>query len=533
MGIRTALRPRTPRPHPRRIRDERGATFVLTAICMVLLMWGGAMGVDIGFTVTSTRQAQAVADTGALDVARYINLANALTSLTESNTYLSGKLANAQTDDGAANVTLSVVGGFWSNGTWSTPPNGGGCYLQIPAYNPPCTAVKVTATQHVPQIFVGGTGAVTRTSIAAITPEDGFSVGSYLPSYNSQQVGVLNDILSTVGTTATLSGTSDAALANSYVTPQQLITASGGLLTASNVLTTQLSAAQWLSTLSTALATQKAAVNCAASPVPSVCTASAALGTLTFGGSASAQLCQLVSVNGSSCSSSYLPQPGLSANLDVLQTLTTLAELGNGTTPVDVQAALGMPGVSGSTLTLTLVQPPSIVYGPTGTVGTTAQTSADLKLTVPGSGLVDIPLSTAKGTGTLTTVNCSQQDNSFSSAVITTRTTTPTAPMTLNGASISTLSIGGGANKSIQINVSQTPATASTQSAGTNPAQQGSVGPALTYTPGISSSSPLYSLLTATLPGVLGPILQAAGVAVGGTNVANLDDNCGAVSIVQ
>ena len=285
--------------------------------------------------------------------------------------------------------------------------------------------------------------------------------------------------------------------------------------------------------LSTALATQKAGVNCAASPVPSVCTASAALGTLTFGGSASAQLCQLVSVNGSSCSGSYLPQAGLSANLDVLQTLTTLAELGNGTTPVDVQAALGMPGVSGSTLTLTLVQPPPIVYGPTGTVGTTAQTSADLKLTVPGSGLVDIPLSTAKGTGTLTTVNCSQQDNSFSSAVITTRTTTPTAPMTLNGASIWTLSIGGGANKTIQINASPDTGYGIDPVRGDEPGATGLGRPALTYTPGISSSSPLYSLLTATLPGVLGPILQAAGVAVGGTNVANLDDNCGAVSIVQ
>ena len=89
------LRPRTT-GRSCRSRDERGATFVLTAICMVLLMWGGAMGVDLGFTVATTRQAQAVADTGALDVARYINLANALTSLAASNTYLSGKLANAR-----------------------------------------------------------------------------------------------------------------------------------------------------------------------------------------------------------------------------------------------------------------------------------------------------------------------------------------------------------------------------------------------------------------------------------------------------
>ena len=66
----------TRRSRWRRGRDERGATFVLTAICMTLLLWGGAMGVDIGFTVTSSRQAQALADTAALDMARYINLAD-------------------------------------------------------------------------------------------------------------------------------------------------------------------------------------------------------------------------------------------------------------------------------------------------------------------------------------------------------------------------------------------------------------------------------------------------------------------------
>jgi hypothetical protein len=40
-------------------------------------------------------------------------------------------------------------------------------------------------------------------------------------------------------------------------------------------------------------------------------------------------------------------------------------------------------------------------------------------------------------------------------------------------------------------------------------------------------------LLTSTLPPVLGPVLQAAGVSVGAVSVADLNYNCGAVSIVQ
>ncbi len=59
-----------------RIRDERGATLVLVAISMTLLLWGGAFGIDLGLTVVDGRQVQAIADTAALDMARYVNVAD-------------------------------------------------------------------------------------------------------------------------------------------------------------------------------------------------------------------------------------------------------------------------------------------------------------------------------------------------------------------------------------------------------------------------------------------------------------------------
>ena len=53
------------------------------------------MGVDIGFQVDSNQQAQAIADIGALDMARYINIADGYKSSNPSiTTYLNGKLAN-------------------------------------------------------------------------------------------------------------------------------------------------------------------------------------------------------------------------------------------------------------------------------------------------------------------------------------------------------------------------------------------------------------------------------------------------------
>jgi uncharacterized membrane protein len=68
----------------------------------------------------------------------------------------------------------------------------------------------------------------------------------------------------------------------------------------------------------------------------------------------------------------------------------------------------------------------------------------------------------------------------------------------------------------------------------TNPLQLGTQAPTPTYSglPGLLN--PLVAtVLNTTLPGVLAPILQAAGISVGGANVADLGYNCGAVSIVQ
>ena len=86
------------------VRDERGATLILVAISMILLLWGGAFGVDLGLTTVGNRQMQAMADTAALDVARYVDIVDTSTTLDgvlngpgPSAQYLNGKLADADT----------------------------------------------------------------------------------------------------------------------------------------------------------------------------------------------------------------------------------------------------------------------------------------------------------------------------------------------------------------------------------------------------------------------------------------------------
>lgn len=539
-----------------RRRDERGATFVFTALCMVLLFWGGAMGVNIGFNVLGTRDAQAAADTGALDLTRYINLADGnYSTLTKANQYMTTQLQNLASDNGwGSNTTLTYTGGYWNaSGApgWSIPNKGAspGCYDQFPAANPPCTAVMITATEQVPQIFFGGTASVSRTAIAALTPEDGFSVGNYLASGptnqqpTTQQVGVLNDIVGVLSSNASVTAAGYQGLANTYVSVSQLISASGGVLTTSNVLTKSLQPQTWYSLVDAAVGNQEGVLNCSSTPTPSACSAYSALATLgSFSGSTGETLCNLVTIN-SYCSSGSLADPGLHANLDVLQLLTTEAELANGTTPLNVTPAFGISGWS-ATLTLDLTQPPQIAYGPVGTTATTAQVSSDLKFTQAGTGTVDIPLSTAQGTATLKTVNCSEQNNSFGSAVVSTSTQSTSGSVTLNGTlpALATLTINAvptTGTTSLQFNSSNFPPTASSafpttppSATPTNPLQLTTATPTLSYS-GSTATGAVATLLNTTLPPVLGPVLQAAGASVGGATVADLDYNCGAVSIVK
>jgi len=517
---------------------------------MIMLLWGGAFGVDLGLTTVGNRQVQNMADTAALDVVRSINVADSNISFrtTGSAGYLEGKLAYAATDNGSQ-ASLTETAGVWLNGTFT--PEGGYvgakhqqviCHYWTPTLPYQCNAVEVTAAESVPQIFVGGSSVVTRSSIAAITPEAGFSVGSY--SVNGQQAAVLNALM---GTTA-IGGTGSPAsvpllgyqgLANTNMTINQLIAASGGLLTTSNVMTASESASTWQSWWNVLVANEVAQLNCSATPTPMPCLASTALSgpnALPFGSGSSTQvqLCQLVSINGSTCSSGNLPNYALKTSLNALQTLTTEAELANGTNPLDLKTTLGLPNVTDATVTVSMSQIPQVAFGPVGTTASTGQLTIDLQLNYLGVGIINIPLSAAQGTATLSTLYCPY--NAMSQTDIQPATTTVSATVTTpvgNG----TLTLSGynsGTTSPFPYQPAWVPPTATTAAADENPQSVPTTPTPPTWT-GVTVpvASPIYTFLTSTLSSVLGPILQATGAAVGGTQVADLSSTCGSVSLVQ
>jgi uncharacterized membrane protein len=555
----------------RRNDDERGAALVLTAMTMVLLLWAGATGVDVGFTVYGSRQAQALADTAALDLARYINYADsAYSSISGVQGYLNGKLAQVLADNGSS-AHLSVVPGYFNTTTKQFTADGytgTSCQpvLLPPIPHPGCNAVEVTANQSVPQVFFGGfnmlpghagsnvTGSVSGSSIATQNPTAGFSIGTYLANLNTTQSAVLNPLLSLLGTSVNLTAVGYQGLVTANVTLANLITASGGLLSATNIMSAQLTAGQWLSIYENAVGNDYGTGSTAYSSLQG-------LGTFSTSSSTDVKLCQMVNINvgGStpySCTNPSISQQGLDASVNVLQMLTTEGELANGTNGINLTSALnlnsalaGVPGLSVGNVMLStqVISPAAVAYGPVGTTASDQQVQATLSmnLTLLGISLgsLSVPLSAATGTATLSNVTCS--DDSLSRMVVapvnTNAVSTGTNGVTLtllgNATAQGTFSITGVTNGTTSFSgpalpPATVPPTAATATAGTNPETVGSHTPTLTFT----AAGGANGAVTATM-GVLatveGPVLQALGLTIGGADIEALSANCGTVSLAQ
>jgi uncharacterized membrane protein len=555
----------------RRNEDERGAAFVLTAMSMVLLLWAGATGVDVGFTVYGSRQAQALADTAALDLARYINYADsAYSTIPGVQSYLNGKLAQVLTDNGS-NAHLTVVPGYYNTTTKAFTAygyTGTGCQpvLLPPIPHPGCNAIEVTANQSVPQIFFGGfnllpghagstvTGSVSGSSIATQNPTAGFSIGTYLANLNSSQSAVLNPLLSALGSSVNLTAVGYQGLVTANVTLADLINASGGLLSATNIMTAQLTAGQWLSIYENAVGSDFGTGSTAYTSLQG-------LGTFSLAQSTDVKLCQMVNINvgGSTpvnCTYPSVSQQGLDASVNVLQMLTTEAELANGTNGINLTSALnlnsslaGIPGLSVGNVMLStqVIQPAQVAYGPVGTTASDQQVQATLSmnLTLLGISLgsLSVPLSAATGTATLSNVTCNDDVLSrmviapVNTGAVSTGTNGVTLTLLGTATAVGTFSIAGVTNGSTSfagaaLPPATVPPTAATASAGTNPETVGSHTPTLTFSAATGANADAVATMN-VLTTVVGPDLQALGLTIGGADIEALSANCGTVSLVQ
>jgi uncharacterized membrane protein len=518
--------------------DERGAVLILVAMSLTVIIAASGFSVDLGRIIVVNRSLQTVADASALDAARYLDTADSLTTEGQA----------ALTENGSQ-ATETVTGGLWAGGTF-TPKTGIFCAPGKPFFNASCNAVKVVATSSIGNLFSQGGSTLHRSAIAATSPEASFSIGTYLAgvttgnTYSNPQLWVLNALLGALEspplTTLNLTAVGFSGLANTDVTIAQLIAFSGGVLTPANVMTTSLTAAGWVTLLQDAASSQ-AGSTCNNTPTPFPCTANSTLSTLPVNASTSATLCQLISVNGSSCSNPSLSQLSLNASINILQLLTTEAELAvvNGTNALSIPLlSASLPGVASASFTFTAIQAPQVAFGPVSpsTTASASQVSLKLVLTLAGGlGTLTIPISGANGQATLSGMRC--VNNSATQVTIAASTTTATGGVTfsgLPGVTVATLSASGASPPSLPFTI--IPPTTASIRANTNPVTFAATTPGFSF----SGVSGLLNLVAATLLGPvsaltsnLGPIVQALGVSVAGAQVAVLGADCAAVSLVQ
>lgn len=523
---------------------------------MVLLLWAGATGVDVGFSVYGSRQAQAMADTAALDLARYISYADTLSSINQVQSYLNDKLADVDKDNGS-NAGLTVVPGYYANGTFTADGYQGlGCQPTLaPQVRPGCNAVEVTASQAVPQIFFGGFNSLNGhasanangSSIVEYAPESAFSIGTYLANVNTssatalQQSKVLNAVWSPLDSGVNLTLVGYQGLAQANLTLAQLISASGNLLSPTNIMTASLTAAQW----------QSIYLSAVASVYGSSSSAYTTLQALDASNSSSTdvQFCQMANINFagtvSNCSSPSLAPQGLNASVNVFQMLSTEAELANGTNGIDITSALnltdGLLSIGSVKLSLQVIQPAQYGFGPVGTTVPTAQVTSSLSMNLSTLGVqlgtLTIPLSAASGTATLASDTC--VDNAMTSTSITGNTTALSTNVSLTLAGIATtvgsLSISGVSNASAPFSSGVVPPTAATQAAGTNAYNIGTQTPTLSFSANTGINALVAGLLSSTsvLAEAYGPVLQALGVTVAGAAIEDYNTWCDAIQLVS
>lgn len=418
-----------------RKKDERGAILVLSTVGLVLALIAGGLAVDIGFIAQEARDNQKVADLAALDAVRVLPADPTAAARVSA-------LRNGVTDVNPPNFVVEV--GTYSGGTF-TPGAGG-------------TAVRVSVTsEHENRFpFVNDGQMVTRRGIASKENRAQFSVGSKLAEIKVNQNTALNRMLTRLlgsGTTpaANLSVLSYQGLAGGTVSLGELVQADPTLGSPDSLLTSDVSLRRLAQASVTAL-NNKAA------------------GGDTLAAAAATPLASLVStidtalmVKAGDILNIQQPADPAAAAADLqfnafdflvaggLARVGTAARIANGTNFVDVPGlTVTVPGLGGTTLRLTVIEPPKIsAFGParfditTNSWLTTAQT-AQVKLDLTTSIVVEVPpvclpivgcapsalrvelslplsVSAAKAKGSLTAVECPTPDTGIAEILVDTQ----------------------------------------------------------------------------------------------------------------
>jgi tight adherence protein G len=388
--------------------DRRGNIAMMSAICMLAMCGFAAFGVDVGSIFLDQRKTQSAADLAAIVAASNpTNATNAATAALVDNNY-------------PATALVSVVPGVYVANS-ALPPQ-----QRFTAAATPTNAVQVTLQTTTPLYFgkvLVGTDHynVNATAIAATTAMASFAIGSSLVSVNG---GLLNQVLgSMLGTSLSLSAMSYQALLSANIDAFDFMSALATQVNVTGVTYSQLLAGQIkTSDIVAALLTTQRNTNGNNSATIALSGVSTALAGL------STKVSPQVLINPGPYSTMTTGQkPQVAVPVSVLDMLSAIAVLSNGTNQIAAAVNLGLPGIASVSLLATIGEQPVgsswLTVGAVGASVHTAQTRILLQVQLLGSGsvsVVNLPVyvEIAAGTATLNAVQCGYPNVSTSSVTL-------------------------------------------------------------------------------------------------------------------
>ena len=385
-----------------RRRGEDGVVAIVVAIitCFTLIPVA-ALAVDIGVQRVARRDAQAVADLVAMDLARQLD-GRTVSQLSSTLQSLANKSAARQ---GATGFTITPQLG--TLGTYD-PSNPDSYFVAMSASNGVPTAVKVTVAGSVKfTIQADKNGSVTRTAVAKSSSDACFRLGSFaarVATSGSLLNGLINDSLN-------LSVVGYEGLASSSIKLGDLAAKLGAgtpdaLMSLDNVsLGTLFSAAAQVLQTDGGSATNVTLLNTIAG---------ASFSGVTSNHVKMSDLLDLTESTGNSAA--------FASSINLYDLLATTAFVANGSNFLAIpNLTVGIPGLAPNMISanLKVIQAPERTCGSTGTTLTTSQVTLNLTANLPSTGIslgilgilttsstLTATINLASATGTLTNVVC-------------------------------------------------------------------------------------------------------------------------------
>jgi uncharacterized membrane protein len=520
-------------------REERGSILILSTAGLVLALIASSLAVDIGFLAHETRVDQKVADLAALDAIRSLP--------TDPTTAAQLSATRNGFPYGTTGYGLTVKWGPSKTGPWST----------LSTDLATATAVQVSATSPHKNFFPLVAGGQTKTR-SAVATKDGraqFSVGSDLAHIDTSASSIanLNKITTAILGTSTavnLTAVGYQGLAGGTVSLADLVAADSTLGSPDTLLSNSTSVRKIAQASVTALNTK------ATGTPPDTAALAAKTPLATFASTInSAMTVRLGDILGFS---QPADSSAAAAQINVFDLITSAGELSieNGSHFVTVPGlTVGVPGLSSSTLKLTVIEAPKLSnYGPaqydatTGKWATTAHTAQidialDNHITV-GTCLVlcvdlQMPLriAGAEATGSLTAIRCTTpKQNDISVTTAGTHAiadnilgvSVATLPLSLPPLIHSDVALAGGTTTPDLTFTGDTYPTAAQSTAATGAGL--STATTSQFTVLGANLGAVTALLKPVTDGIdqqiLGPLFNALGLSIGGADVVTMRVDC-------